>query len=159
MLHRNRRFAGAILPALALAVALVPGTALAAAPERESDAYTDRFHDDFIADLCGIDTYTTVTERWVLTTWANGSQTLQVTRTFVPEDPRIPLEKGAGIAFFSPDGSVSVVGKPIQLFRTDGHGVWLLDAGRVMFDPDGNLVDVRGPHPSLDVDLAEYYCP
>jgi hypothetical protein len=109
--------------------------------------------------MCGIDTFTTVTERWVLTTWADGSQTFRATRTFVPEDPRIPVEKGAGIAFFAPDGSATVVGKPIQLFRTDAHGVWLLDAGRVMFDADGNLVDVRGPHPSLDVDLAEYYCP
>lgn len=159
MLRRYGRLARAVLPALALVMALWPGTALAAAPERESDAYTDRFHDDFIADLCGIDTFTTVTERWVLTTRADGSQTFQVTRTFVPDDLRIPVEKSAGIAFFTPDGSATVVGKPIQLFRTDGHGVLLLDAGRVMFDSDGNLVDVRGPHPSLDVDLAGYYCP
>jgi hypothetical protein len=55
-------------------------------------------------------------------------------------------------------GSFVGVGKPIQLIGPDG-GVRLLDAGWVEFDPDGNASDVRGPHPSLDADLRDYYCP
>ena len=143
--------------ALAL-IATTAATALAVRPEIERDSYTARFHDDFILDACGIDTWTTVTERWTLKTYPDGSQTFQASRTFVSDDPRIPVEKGAGTGFFGADGSQTVVGKPIQLFKPDG-GVLLLDAGRVEFDPDGNVSTVRGPHPSLNVDLADYYCP
>ena len=86
----------AITLALAVAISLLPAASLAAKPERETDSYTDRFHDDFIFDMCGIDTWTTVTERWTLKTWPDGSQTFHTRRTFVPDDPRIPIEKGAG---------------------------------------------------------------
>ncbi len=130
----------------------------AAGPEIERDGYTDRFHDDFILELCGIDTWTTVTERWSSKVYPDGSEIFHVVRTFVPDDPRIPIEKGAATAFFAPDGSRTVVGKPLQLFKPDG-GVLLVDAGWVKFDAAGELVSVRGPHPSLDVDLADYYCP
>ena len=147
----------AFAAALALALcAVVP--AAAAGPMRDGDAYTDRFHDDFILELCGIDTWTTVTERWSSKVYSDGSEIFHVVRTFVPDDPRIPIEKGAATAFFAPDGSRRVVGKPIQLFKPGG-GVLLLDAGWVQFDAGGSIVTVRGPHPSLDVDLADYYCP
>ena len=49
------------------------------------------------------------------------------------------------------------MGTPIHLFGE--HGTTVIDAGRVMFDADGNVTAVNGPHPSLDADLAEYYCP
>ncbi len=118
----------------------------------------DTFDDDFILDLCGITTQTTVTERWTLKQYPDGSETFHDVRTFVSVDPRIPVEKGAATSFWTPDGSRRVVGKPIQLIGPDG-GVQLLDAGWVAFDRAGDVSDVRGPHPSLDVDLAEYYCP
>jgi hypothetical protein len=35
----------------------------------------------------------------------------------------------------------------------------VLDAGWISFDPDGEVSTVRGPHPSVDADLADYYCP
>ena len=53
-----------------MALSLLPAATLAAKPERETDSYTDRFHGDFILDMCGIDTWTTVTERWTLKTLA-----------------------------------------------------------------------------------------
>ena len=90
--------------------------------------------------------------------YADGSEVVHVVRTFVSEDPRLPVEKGAGTTFIAPDGTRRVVGKPIHLIGPDG-GVRLLDAGWVEFDPDGNISDVRGPHSSLDVDLRDYYCP
>ncbi len=147
----------------AIAAALVLGAVGSAAvqaggPQIYRDAYTDRFHDDFILDLCGIDTWTTVTERWSYKVYPNGLEVFQVVRTIVPDDPRIPIEKGAGTGFFAPDGSKTVVGKPLQLIDRDG-GVVMLDAGRVEFDADGNVVIARGPHPSLGMDLADIYCP
>jgi hypothetical protein len=141
---------------LALILGLIAASVVqAAGPTRMADAYTERFFDDFIFDLCGIETYTTLTERWTLKEFPGGSATLHVVRTYVPDDPRIPVEKGAATSFFAPDGTQRVVGKPIQLFSPDG-GVIILDAGWVEFGDD---VTVRGPHPSLEIDLADVYCP
>ncbi|CAN5733271.1 hypothetical protein BH24CHL6_BH24CHL6_05030 [soil metagenome] len=150
----SRAFVLSATTALVIGV-MTAGSVQAGGPVRTSDSYTETFHDEFILDLCGIETLTTVTERWTLKEFADGSATLHVNRTFVPEDPRLPIEKGAATSFFAPDGTQTVVGKPIQLFWPKG-GVRLLDAGWVEF---GDELTVRGPHPSLDVDLALYYCP
>jgi hypothetical protein len=141
------------------ALVLLPAApSVAIRPDIERASYVDRFQDDFIHDLCGIETWTTVTERWSSKTFADGSETFHVVRTFVPDDPRIPIEKGAATSFFAADGSRTVVGTPIHLKRRD-EGTFLIDAGRALFDAEGNLISVHGPHPSLDADLAEYYCP
>jgi hypothetical protein len=151
-----------VVAAVALAGSLLvagPGTAVAAggAPVITRGGETVTFADDFLLDLCGIETETTLTERWTLKEYPDGSETLQVARTFVSADPQIPVEKGAGTAFTAPDGSRRVVGTPLHLIGP--HGVRIIDAGQVTFAPDGDVVSMRGPHPSLDADLAEYYCP
>jgi hypothetical protein len=135
--------------------AMSAGAVHAAGPVRTTDSYTVTFYDDFIFELCGIDTFTTLTERWTLKEFADGSAILHVNREFVPEDPRIPIERGAGTSFFAPDGTQTVVGKPTQLFAPDG-GLLLLDAGRVVF---GDELTIRGHVESLGADLAPYYCP
>ena len=150
----NRR---SLTLAVSLALALAAtGTATvhASRPIRDSDSYTVRFHDDFILDLCGIDTYTTLTERWTFKEFADGSTMLQVTRTFVPDDPRIPIEKGAGAAFTTPDGTRTVVGLPLLLFGE--RGTIVVAAGNTLFSGDDMIV--RGPDPDLN-DLSVYYCP
>lgn len=145
--------------ATALGLATAHATAASAAPPvTERGSFVDTFDDEFVLDLCGIVTRTTLTQRWSSTVYADGSEIVHVVRTFVPEDPRVPVEKGAGTTFIAADGTRRVVGKPLQLFDPDG-GVRLLDAGWVEFDPGGDVTDVRGPHPSLDVDLRDYYCP
>lgn len=151
-----KRRALSLSAAAAVAIGvLTTGAVQAVGPMRTSDAYTERFFDDFLLELCGIETFTTVTERWTLKEFHDGSATLHVVRTFVPEDPRIPIERGAATSFFAPDGTQRVVGMPIQLIGPD-RGVTILDAGWVEF---GDELTVRGPHPSLEVDLADYYCP
>ena len=143
--------------ALALA-ALVAGTttAAAAAPETvHSGTYTDTFEDDFIFDLCGIRTMTTVKERWTLTTYADGSQRFTNSRKFIPEDPRIPIEYGAAMSTWDVNGVQTVHGSALRL-QYPGGGIILLDAGFIELSDDPTA---RGPHPSFDLDLAEYYCP
>ena len=147
--------------ASALVLSVVGGAAAQAVePVRISDAYTETFFDDFIFDLCGIETYTTVTERWTLKVYPDGSEVFHDVRTFVPADPRIPIEKGAATSFNAPDGSRRVVGKPIQLFYPDG-GVKTLDAGQAIFDEGGDVVDVRGRHDFIvqSTSEADLYCP
>lgn len=132
-------------------------SALAATPVTEHSGRTvDTFFDDFIYEICGIETMTTVTERWTLTTYADGTQQFRASRTFVPADRRIPIERGAGMSFWDANGVQTVHGSPIRLQSQQGGGIILLDAGLVTFGDD---LTVHGPHPSLGVDLADYYCP
>lgn len=155
----NRRAATLSLTLAIVLAALSASAVQAGGPMRMGDAYTDTFFDDFIYELCGIETYTTVTERWTLKEFADGSAIFHVTRTFVPDDPRIPIEKGAGTSFIAADGSRVVVGKPTLLFDPHG-GVSLIDAGRAVFDEFGEVVSISGQSVSLVVDdLAPYYCP
>ena len=145
---------------LVAALAGGAGTAAAAGggPTVTTGGGTETFADDFILDLCGIETETTVTERWTLKEFPDGSETLHVVRTFVSADPRLPVEKGAATSFIAPDGSRRVAGTPLHLIWPHG-GTRTVDAGWVLFDADGNLVEMRGPHPSLGADLADLYCP
>jgi hypothetical protein len=138
------------------ALAVGVGGALAAKPETvHSGKVVETFFDDFIFDLCGIETMTTVTERWTLTTYADGSQRLTDSRKFVPQDRRIPIEYGSGMSYWDANGVQTVHGSPIRLQRR-GEGIILLDAGFVTFSDDPT---VHGPHPSLGLDLAPLYCP
>ena len=132
------------------------GVVQAKAPVQTTESYTEVIYDDFIFELCGIDTLTTVTERWTLKEYADGSAILHVNREFLPHDRRIPLERGAGTSFFAPDGTQTTVGSPTRLFDQDSHRLLLVDGGRVVF---GDEVEIRGHVESFDVDLAEYYCP
>lgn len=145
-----------------LGAALIGGSSAAAAagggPVITKGGGSETFDDDFILDVCGIVTETTVTERWTHKQFADGSETLQVVRTFDPADPRLPIEKGAATSFTAADGIRRVVGKPLHLIWPHG-GTRVVDAGWVVFDADGNVVEMRGPHPSLGADLADLYCP
>ena len=130
--------------------------ALAAKPETEhSGQFRETFFDDFVYELCGIETMTTVTERWTLTTYADGSQRFTNSRKFVPEDTRIPIEYGAAMSTWDANGVQTVHGSPIRL-QYRGGGIVLIDAGFVTLSDDPT---VHGPHPSLDLDLAELYGP
>lgn len=138
------------------------GAALAASaegPTIERGRFEERFFDDLILELCGIETFTTLTQTFSVKTFPDGSEHVHVVRTFVPDDPRIPIERGAATAFVAPDGTRTVIGKPLQLLGPDG-GVRLLDAGLVEF---GDELVIHGRHDELvfdpDVDLASYYCP
>jgi hypothetical protein len=86
---------GAMVAAM---VALLMGAAVAEGaggkPVIERGSFVEPFADDFIFEACGIETTTTLTQRFEVTTFPDGSQQIHVTRTFVSDDPRIPIEKG-----------------------------------------------------------------
>ena len=115
--------------------------------------------DRFFKKLCGITTNTTVIEMDTLKTWSDGTQSFHVERTFIPDDPRLPIEKGAGTSYFAADHKtlLRIDGKPIQLIWPDG-GATTLDAG-ILIVGDPNVshghVDVGIDNP----DLAPFYCP
>jgi hypothetical protein len=160
----TRRLAAATT-ALVLA-ATMAGTASAAGSGkgrpvfRESQAYTDRFFDDVIWELCGIETWTTLKERWTFTEYADGSAHFQNVRTFIPDDVRIPIERGAGSSHTTPDGTRTVTGAPFRVYDRQGGGVMVIAAGNVKLDPDGSPLRIAGQLPDMsDEALAGYYCP
>ena len=135
-------------------------SAQASGPVIEQVHYTDYIvADDFFIDLCGIVTNTTVKETDILQTFPDGTQTFHTERSFIPDDPRLPIEKGAGTSWFAADHEtiLRIAGKPIQLFEPDG-GIRALDAGLLIIgDPNVSHghVDVGKDNP----DLAPFYCP
>jgi hypothetical protein len=155
----NRRSISMAITAALVLGALTVAPAQAGGVVRTSDSYTVTFFDDYIFELCGIETETTLTERFTLLEFANGWSTLTVRRTFVPADKRIPIEKGQGTSINRADGSRIVLGTPIHLISQVTGKTILKDTGLVEFDPEGNVVRMIGPHPSLTADLADYYCP
>jgi hypothetical protein len=162
----SRQSLAAALSGLLLASAIVlPKVAEAAAhgsgvgPVIERQHYVDYLTpDDFFIDLCGIVTNTTVNELDILKTWPDGSQSFHVERSFIPEDPRLPIERGAATSYFAPDGAMlAIKGKPIQLIGPHG-GVRALDAGLTLL---GDPTVVHG-HNDVGIgneDLAPFYGP
>ncbi|MDH4141906.1 MAG: hypothetical protein OEV61_04785 [Chloroflexota bacterium] len=153
----HRRTLARAVAIAAVGSAIIVGSVSAAAPTvRVSDSYTVRFHDP----LCGVDQMTTLTERWTWTEFADGSATLHVVRTFVPDDPRLPAEKGAGTNRISPDGTQTVTGAPLRIYwpeSTGKHGIMVVAAGIAVFSEDG--ATFRGRTPDLsDEALDRYYC-
>ena len=146
-----------ITASLAIGILAVGATsALAAKPVTERQGKESvTFFDDFILDVCGISTMTTVTENWTLSTYADGTQRFVDSRKFVPADKRIPIEYGAGMSTWDVNGVQTVHGSPLRLRSQQGGGMLILDAGLVTLGDD---ITVHGPHPSLDVDLADFYC-
>lgn len=154
-MHRTTRLATAALLAIGIAAAST-ASVFAAKPLIEHGSNRETFFDEMIFDVCGIETMTTVVEHWTLWTYADGSQKFQTSRKYSPDDPRIPIEYGSGMSTFDVDGTQTVHGSPIRLRRQGGGGIIIRDAGYIRF---GDPLTVHGPHPSLDLDLAELYCP
>ena len=149
-----------LLAVLALLVSVPVADAAGGRPviERQHVVELRLVPDQFFIDLCGIVTNTTVKELDILKTYPDGSQSFHVERSFIPDDPRLPIERGAATAYFTPDGTMlRLLGKPLQLIGPDG-GVRTLDAGQVVFG-DPRVVHGHEDVNPLNTDLAPFYCP
>jgi hypothetical protein len=151
---------GAILALVAVAVPAGVAAAPAMAgggggPTVEREVIEETFFDEFILDVCGVATDTTLTQRTTTKTFPDGSQTVHVNAEFVPDDPRIASERNAFTDRITPDGTLTTGGLAIRLYRK-GEGTVIRDAGWVRFLEDGLVV--RGPHPFLETDPADVYC-
>jgi hypothetical protein len=156
---KQRKLVGPVLVIAALAVLATAPATMAAAPGGkptvEREVINETFFDDFILDICGVRTNTTLTQRTTTKTFTNGSQTVHVNAEFVPDDPRIASERNAFTDRIAPDGTLTTGGLAIRLYRK-GEGTVIRDAGWVRFLEDGLVV--RGPHPFLETDPADVYC-
>lgn len=115
------RLGGLVVAVAVLAIFPPAGQAAASKdagkPIVERSAQTVTFFDDYIFELCGVATDTTLTERIVTKTYLDGSQTVHINAWFVPEDPRIASEQDARTDVIAPDGTRTVKGLAIRLYR------------------------------------------
>jgi hypothetical protein len=154
--RRKGAFIAVVAVAALAAIAAPPAMAAGGGkPTIEREVIEETFFDDFILDICGIETDTTLTQRTTTKTFPDGSRTVHVNAEFVPDDPRIASERNAFTDKIAPDGTVTTIGLAIRLYRK-GEGTIIRDAGWVRFLEDGLVV--RGPHPFLETDPADVYC-
>jgi hypothetical protein len=160
MLSRpTRRIASAILAAGLAAVAAptaVANVGQGGKPVVERDAFQQTLSpDEFLLDVCGVETNTTYVQRTTTKTFPDGSQTVQIQASWTPDDPNLASERDVSTRFLDIDGTETIVGLPIRLYR-HGEGTIIRDAGWLRVFDDGLLV--RGPHPFLETDPADVYC-
>ena len=157
-MSKNSRIAAVGVTALAVVWSVGATPAAAAGPEVIKRTVVETFQDDFIADLCGIVTTTTLTESLVIREWADGSAKVHVQRTYVPADPRVTIERSSRTETYAPDGTVTMTGLAIMLVDQVSGRIVVRDAGQVTFSDDG--IDFRGPHPFVEAeDQRPLYCP
>ena len=142
--------------ALLAAFAATPAMAAGGKPTFEREVIEETFFDDFILDVCGVATNTTLTQRTITKTFPDGSRTIHKNAEWIPDDPRIASERWGRTDRIAPDGTLTIVGLAIRLYR-QGEGTIIRDAGWLRLAEDG--LTVRGPHPYfLDTDPADVYC-
>lgn len=124
-------------------------------PTIEREVIEETFFDDYIFDLCGVETDTSLTQRTVTKTYPDGTVKVHTVARWVPEDPTISSEFDARTDTFAPDGTQTVKGLAIKVYRK-GEGTIIRDAGWVRFMEDGVLF--RGPHPFLETDPRDVFC-
>lgn len=155
-----RRRGGQLAAVAVLALGVSAGQAAAAdhggAPTVTHETFTDTFFDDLVFDACGVSTMTTTSGRITTTSYPDGTVVQHVNVTFVPEDPSIASERDVAHYVFAPDGTVTITGAPIRLYR-QGEGTIVRDAGWLKALEDEILV--HGPHPFFLTDGADrFYC-
>jgi hypothetical protein len=162
MIHRLKGAAVAVT-VLAFMVAVPAAMGLGARggggkPTIEHELIEETFFDDFILDLCGVETNTTETERRTIKTSPDGSLIVHRRVEFIPDDPSIASERWARTEFVAPDGTLRIVGLAIRLYRHGGGGTIIRDAGWVEVTDDGLVI--RGPHPFLEnrEEAEQLYC-
>jgi hypothetical protein len=153
----TRRLAGPIA-AIAVLAATASAPAMAAGggkPTVEREVIHETFFDDYIFEICGVETNTTQTQRTTIKTFPDGSETVHRIAEWIPDDPSIASERWGRTDRIAPDGTLTIVGLAIRLYR-QGEGTIIRDAGWLRILEDGLVV--RGPHPFFDTDPAEVYC-
>jgi hypothetical protein len=142
---------------LVMLVALLGSTLgfAASASAGAPDVFTVPISDSFVdTDMCGpalpITTTSTGTIRF--TTFANGDQIRHgdITVTLSANGKTVTNDQHFNV--FVTDATRTVVGAVVTI-NVPGHGVLLLDAGRLVLGPDG-VVFAAGPHGPFYGDVA-----
>ncbi|MGH3384788.1 MAG: hypothetical protein ACRDO1_09445 [Nocardioidaceae bacterium] len=126
------------------------GASEANSPVHGSYSFTDSFVD---SEYCAFPLEVSQLESAQYTTYfnADGSEArLVIHRTVqftIEANGRTLIERDRYQLFIAPDGSIHEVG--LHTHVRGQHGLVLRDAGHVLFNPDGSVEYIRGPHPQF----------
>jgi hypothetical protein len=154
---KARKLAGPVAAMAALAAIASPPAMAGGGgkPTVEREVIQETYFDEYILDICGVETNTTQTQRTTIKAFPDGSETVHITAEWIPDDPTIASERWGRTDRIAPDGTLTVFGLAIRLFR-QGEGTIIRDAGWIRFLEDGRVF--RGPHTFHDTDPADVYC-
>jgi hypothetical protein len=153
----TRRLAAPVA-AIAVLIAIASAPAMAAGggkPIVKHEVIHETFFDEYLFEICGVESDTTQTQRTTTKTFADGSQTIHHVAEWVPHDPSLASERWGRTDRIAPDGTHTIVGLAVRVYR-QGEGTIIRDAGWIRFFEDGLVV--RGPHPFFVTDPADVYC-
>ncbi len=143
----------------ALALCLAP-SAGAAPPARGTFDTTNSFTDTEVCAAFGFDVFVPVEHEYgfftVFTDRTGDVVKVQVHTNYdatITANGKTIQERDTWTDFFYPDGS-RMVGNSVHI--QGPRGIVQHDAGQVVFDADGNVVAIHGPHPQF---LGETFCP
>lgn len=141
-------------------VAVVPA-ASASTPSVDHFTSQDSFYASTLSAECGFDIWRDSSATWTIISFQDGSVQVHGEGVDVfSANGRSVTERDAFTYFFSADGSYTITGADYHAYQP-GAGLVVIDAGKVGFDPDGNIVLLDGPHPIVldGYDRAPTFCP
>jgi hypothetical protein len=116
-----------VLAAIAAAPAMAGG---GGEPTVEREVIHETFFDDYIFDICGVETDTTHTQRTTIKTFPDGSETVHRIAEWVPDDPGIASERWGRTTGSRPTARSRLSGSP--------SGSTGREKGRSSATPDGS---------------------
>jgi hypothetical protein len=157
------RSLGRLLTLVAALCALAPflsGSAAATPPERTSFDFTDQFTDPDYCASFGFAFDVTEHEYGFFTVYSDSAGNFA--KTIVHDNfdfvftanGKTLLERDTITLILTPDGHREI--GSFSHIQGDHAGMVLHDAGLLVFDADGHLVGVHGPHPQF---FGETFCP
>ena len=142
-----------------LALCAAP-SAGAAAPQRGTFDHTESFTDTEVCAAFGFDVFVPVEHEFgfftAFTDAAGNAVKVQVHTDYqatITANGKTIYERDTWTDFFYADGA-RMVGDSVHI--QGPNGIVQHDAGQVVFDADGNVVAIHGPHPQF---LGETFCP
>lgn len=157
----NRRVVRAASILVAAAGVVLATTAPSVAAQEHTPVHGSySFTEDFVdLEYCDFPLKVRMTESGHYTTYfnADGSEKQLVihrsVKFVIEANGRTLLERDRFQLFITPDGSTHEVGLHTHILGE--HGLVLRDAGHVLFNPDGSVEYIHGPHPQF---LGQTFC-
>ena len=156
----NRRprllFREGVASALGLVTFLaVPHTAQAAAPDSGTFSFTENIVDEDVCRPEGFAVDASITESGSYRVLFNPDGSIKQVIVYVDfvatisANGKTIYERDRWQDFYYPDGSQKRVGLTVHIKGPDGSIVQL-DAGQIVFNADGTVASIHGPHPQFE---------
>ncbi len=152
-----RAFAAVSVSAALVAMSVAPAFADTPTVEKFSDQSSGIAPG--LSAACGFTVMHDTTLQGTNISYPDGSgQLSEQVLTYWTANGKTIIERDAFSISTATDGTLTLSGANYMAYQ-EGSGLVVVDAGRLIFGSDGDLVGESGPHPIEAVGRAQYYCP